>query len=87
MPNLIKMRGQPSSYDQRVSRYEILPFWDLFAPFWAQKWDFHRGTGTKIFFGDKQYPNDVKKSYLTFIAICSRSNAVFTGLITRGGLY
>ena len=33
------------------------------------------------FFGNKQYPDDVKKKYLTFIAICLMSNAMFTGLV------
>ena len=74
------MRGQPSSYDQRFSRYEILPFWDLFTPFWAQKWDLFMGTETRLFFGNKTFPKDVKKTDLTFIAICPRSNAIFIGL-------
>ena len=38
MPFLVKMRGQPSSYKQRFSINGILPFWDHFALFWAQKW-------------------------------------------------
>ena len=80
MAILVKMRGQPSSYDQRFSRYEILPFWDPFAPFWAHKWDLYTGTDTRLFFCNKQFPKDVKKNDLTFIAICSRSNAIFTGL-------
>ena len=76
MAFLVKMRGQPSSYDQRFSRYEIWPFWYLFAPFWAQKWDLYTGTDTRLFFGNKQFPNDVKKTDLTFIAICSRFSCI-----------
>ena len=47
---LVKLRDQPSSYYQRFSRYEILPFWD------------HSGLiDTRIFFGKMQYPNGIKK--------------------------
>ena len=68
MPFLVKMRGQPSSYKQRFSIYGILPFWDYFGP--------KNGASTEIqtvdfFFDNNQYPNNVKKTYLTFIAICS----------------
>ena len=70
MPFLVKFRGQPSSYNERFSRYEIFPFWNHFSLFWAKKCDFYRVTDTRLYFGNKQYPNDVQKPYLTFIAIC-----------------
>ena len=37
-----------------------------------RKCDFYGGTKTQLFFGDKQYPNDAEKPYLTFVAICLR---------------
>ena len=80
MPFLVKMRAQPGSYIKPLSRYEILPFWDHFALFGVQKRDFYKVTETRFFFGNKQYPNDVKETYLTFIAIFSRSKAIFSGL-------
>lgn len=49
--------------------------------FWFQKWAFWRVTDTQLLFGNKQYPNDVKKTYLTFIAICSRVNCYIFGLL------
>ena len=39
------MSGQPSPYDQRLSRYEILLFWDYFVCFWA----FCRVKDTRLF--------------------------------------
>ena len=55
MPFLVKTRGQPSSYDQRYL------FWNDFAFWGAKKWDLYRVTDNRLFFGNKQYSNDVKK--------------------------
>ena len=38
MPSLDKLTGQPSSYVQRFSIYEILPFYDHFGLFGSKNW-------------------------------------------------
>ena len=42
--------------------------------------NFHRGTRPRLFFWHKGDPRFLNKPYLTFITICSRSFAIFTGL-------
>ena len=74
-------RGQPTLCDQRFAGYGIWVFWHFFLPFWPKFRGFYGEADTKLFFDNKQYPIDTKKSHLTFIAICSTSKAIFTGLV------
>ena len=60
MPLLVKMRVQPSLYNQRFSQYEFQRFGTILF-FWSKKWHFYRVADTQLFFGNKQHPNDVKK--------------------------
>ena len=39
-------------------------FWGHFGLFWAQKWDFYKVADTQQFFGNKQYPIEVKKKHI-----------------------
>ena len=76
MPFLVRLRDQPSSYYQRFSRYEILPFWN------------HSGlTDTRIFFGKMQYPNGIKKHIwhlLQFFQGLPKLWLISTGLLAGG---
>ena len=44
----------------------------ILGPFGAQKWGFHTGTETRLFFGHKQYSYSLKESGLTLLAISLR---------------
>ena len=59
MTFLVNMGSQLSSFEQQFSIYNMLPFWNHFALFWVPKWNFY----TRLFFGNKQHPNNVKKKF------------------------